>query len=125
MDFGPLTTPAAVFVVCSPLHSPHETSDLTPTKLIMFPIWRRKPKAREPVAAIVMQVMGNFIPEVLQSLMFGDVTSIGISRPGCSNSLAQGCKTNVFAIAVSAMQRMSHPVRSLCPPPDVALERIS
>ena len=30
-----------------------------------------------------------------------------------------------LAIAFSAMQTMSHPVRSLCPPPDVALECIS
>jgi hypothetical protein len=125
LDFGPLTTTSTSFWSCSPLHAPHQPSDLTPTKLIVFPIRRRKPKAREPVAAIVVQVMGDFIPEVFQRLMFSDVISVGISGLGGSNSFAQGCKTTVSAIAVSAMQRMSHPVRSLCPSPDVALECIS
>ena len=55
------------------------------------------------MAAIVVQVMGDFIPEVFQRLMFSDVISVGLSRLGGSNSFAQGCKTNVFAIAFSAM----------------------
>jgi hypothetical protein len=50
-------TPTSL-VACSPLHPPHQPSDLTPTKLIVFSIRREKPKAREPVAAIVMQVIG-------------------------------------------------------------------
>ena len=46
------------------------------SKLIMFPIWRRKPKARKPVAAIVVQVMGDFVPEVFQNPMFSNVFSV-------------------------------------------------
>jgi hypothetical protein len=30
----------------------------------------------------------------------------------------------VIAMVVTAMQTMSHPVSSLCPPPDIALECI-
>jgi hypothetical protein len=30
----------------------------------------------------------------------------------------------VFAVVGTTMQTMSHPVRSLCPPPDIALECI-
>jgi hypothetical protein len=115
----------ASLVTCSPLHTPHQPSDLTLTKLIVLPIGRRKPKAREPVAAIVMQVMGDFIPEVLKSLMFSYVISVCFSRLGGSNRFSQGCKSNVFAIAVASVQTMSHLVRHLCPSPDIALECIS
>ena len=54
LDFGPFTTPAAALVADSLLHAPHQPLDLTLTKLIVFPIWRRKPKARKPVASIVV-----------------------------------------------------------------------
>jgi hypothetical protein len=84
LDFGPFTTPATV-VADSPLHAPHQPSDLTLTKLIVFPIRRREPKASKPMAAIVMQVMGDFIPEVFQSPMFRDVISVRLSRLGGPN----------------------------------------
>ena len=45
LNLGPFTTSAAV-VADSLLHAPHQPSDLTPTKLIVFPIRRRKLKAR-------------------------------------------------------------------------------
>ena len=64
LNLGPVSTPPAAFVAKSLLHAPHQPYYLTPTQLIVFPIWRRKPKAMEPVAAIVVQVMGDFIPEV-------------------------------------------------------------
>ncbi len=60
LDFGPFTTTPASFVALSPLHAPHQSSDLTLTELIVFAIRRRKPKARKPVAAIVVQVMRKF-----------------------------------------------------------------
>jgi hypothetical protein len=75
----------------SPLHTPYQPSDLTLTKLIMFTIRRGKPKASKPVAAIVVQVMGNFVPEVFQSPMFSYVTSVCLIRLGGPNSFAQGC----------------------------------
>ena len=71
-----------------------------------------------------MQVMGNFIPEVFQNPMFRDVISVCLSRLGGPNSFAQGCKPIVIAVVVTTMQTMSDPVRSLCPPPDIALECI-
>ena len=123
LNLGPFTTPAAV-VADPPLHAPHQPSDLTPTQLIVFPIGRRKPKAREPVAAIVVQVMGDFIPEVFQRLMFSNVISICLGRLGSPYSFAQGCKSIMIATVVTSMQRMSHPVRLLRPPPDIALECI-
>ncbi len=48
LNLRPITTPAAA-VADSPLHVPHQTSDLTLTKLIVFPILRREPKASKPV----------------------------------------------------------------------------
>jgi hypothetical protein len=48
LNLRPITTPAAV-VADSPLHVPHQPSDLTLTKLIVFPILRREPKASKPV----------------------------------------------------------------------------
>ncbi len=106
----------------SPLHAPHQPSDLTLTELIVLPIRRRKPKAREPVASIVVQVMRNFIPEIFQNPMFNDVISVCLSRLGGPNRFAQGCKS--ITIVATTMQTMSHPVRSLCPPPNIALECI-
>ena len=75
LDLRPLLTPPAALAGCSPLHAPHQASNLTLTKLIMLPVRRRKPKAREPVAAIVVQVMGDFSPEVFQNLMLSDPSS--------------------------------------------------
>jgi hypothetical protein len=124
LNFGSFPTTPATFGACSPLHALHQPSDLTPTKLIVLPIRRRKPKARKPVAAIVVQVMGNFNPEVFQRPMFLDVIIICLSRLGSPNCFAQGCKTIVFAMVITTMQTMSYPVRSLCPPPDIALESI-
>jgi hypothetical protein len=97
---------------------------MTVTKLIMFPIRWRQAKPRKPVAAIVMQVMGDFIPEVFQDPMFHDVISVGLCGFGTPYSFAQGSISIVFAVVGTAMQRMRHPVRSLCPPPDIALESI-
>ena len=77
------------------------------------------------MAAIVVQVMGDFDPEVLQRAMFCDVICVCFSRLGGPNFFAQGCKPICFAILVPGMHTMSHPVRSLCPPPDIALEGIS
>ena len=97
---------------------------MTLAKLIVFPIRWRKPKVGKPVAAIVVQIMGNLIPEVFQRPMFLDVIIICLSRLGSPNCFAQGCKTIVFAMVITTMQTMSYPVRSLCPPPDIALESI-
>jgi hypothetical protein len=97
---------------------------MTVTKLIMFSIRWRKAEPRKPVAAIVMQVMGDFIPEVFQNPMFRDVISICLRGLGTPDSFAQGGISIVFAMVVTAMQTMRHPVRSLCPSPDIALESI-
>ncbi len=53
---------------CAPLHASHQLSDLTLTQLIVLPVRRREPQAREPVAAIVVQIMGTFVPEVFRTL---------------------------------------------------------
>ncbi len=57
--------------------------------------------------------------------MFSDVTSVCLIRLGGPNSFAQGCEPIVLAVVVTTVQTMNHPVRSLCPPPDIALECIS
>ena len=125
LNFGSFPTTPATFGACSPLHAPHQPLDLTPSKLIVFPIWRRQPKVRKPVAAIVVQVMGDFIPEKFQSPMFLNIITVCLSRLGGPDCFAQGCKPIVIAVVVTTMQTMSYPVRSLCPPPDIALEGVS
>ena len=72
----------------------------------MFPVWQRKPKASKPVAADT------------------DVISVRLRRLGGPNLFAQDRKTIVVIVGVTTMQRMSHPVSSLRPPPDIALECI-
>ena len=124
LNLRPITTTPASFLGKSLLHAPHQPSDLTPTQLIVFPIGRRKPKAREPVAAIVVQVMGDFNPEVFENLMFLDVIRVCLRRLGGPNVFTQGGKTIEVTMVVTTMQRMSHPVSSLRPPPDIALECI-
>ena len=127
LDFRPITTtPASLGAACSSLHTPHQPSDLTLAKLIVFPIRRWKAKASKPVPAIVVQVMGNFIPEVFQRPMFLDKSSVSesLSRPGGPYFFAEGRKPIVIAVVVTAMQTMSHSVRSLCPPPEIALQCI-
>ena len=74
------------------------------------------------MAAIVVKVMGDFIPEVFENLMFLDVISICLRRLGGPNFFTQGGKTIEFTMVVTTMQRMSHSARSLRPPPDIALE---
>ena len=124
LDFRPITTTSASVGACSSLHTPHQPSDLTLAKLIVFPIRRWKAKASKPVPAIVVQVMGNFIPEVFQRPMFLDVSSVLLSRLGGPYFFAEGRKPIVFAVVDTAMQTMCHSVRSLCPPPEIALQCI-
>jgi hypothetical protein len=68
--------------------------------------------------------MGDFYPEVFENPMFSDVISVRLRRLGGPNLFAQGSKPIVVTVVVTAMQRMSHPVSSLRPPPDIALECI-
>ena len=68
--------------------------------------------------------MGDFCPEIFQSPMLSDVIGVRLRRLGGPNWSAQGCKPIVIAVVVTTMQTMSYPVRSLCPPPDIALECI-
>ena len=98
LDFGPVTTTAAASVAHSLLHAPHQSSDMTVTELIVLSIRWREPKAREPVAAIVVQVMGNFFPEIFQRPMLCNVISVCLSGLGGPNSFAQGCKPIVVAM---------------------------
>ena len=124
LDFWPFTTPAAALVANSLLHAPHQPVDMTITELIVLSIRRREPKAREPVAAIVVQIMGDFFPEIFQRPMFCNVSSVRRSRLGGPDFFAQGCKPIVAAMIVTTMQTMCQPVWSLCPPPYIALECI-
>ena len=124
LDFWPFTTPAAASVAHSLLHAPHQPSDMTITELIVLSIRRREPKAREPVAAIVVQIMCDFFPEIFQRPMLCNVISVCLSGLGGPDFFAQGCKPIVVAMIVPTMQAMRHPVSGLCPPPDIALECI-
>ncbi len=61
LNLWPFATPPTAFVTLSLQHAPQQPSDLTLTKLIVLSIRQRKPKTNEPVAAVIVQVMGNFI----------------------------------------------------------------
>ena len=124
MDFWPFITPAAASVAHSLLHAPHQPVDMTITELIVLSIRRREPKARKPVAAIVVQIMGDFFPEIFQRPMFCNVSSVRRSRLGGPDFFAQGSKSIVLAMVVAAVQTVCQPVWSLCPPPYIALECI-
>ena len=76
------------------------------------------------MATIVMQVMGDFIPEVFQNPMFSDVIGVCFRRIRGPYFFAKGCKPILFAMVDTAMQTMSHPVSGLRPPPYIALECI-
>ncbi len=56
--------------------------------------------------------------------MLCDVGTVIISRIGGPNRFAQGGEATEIAMIITTMQGMSHPVRLLCPPPDIALECI-
>jgi hypothetical protein len=56
--------------------------------------------------------------------MLSDVGTVFISRIGGPNRFAQGGEALEIVMIITTMQGMSHPVRRLCPPPDIALECI-
>ena len=56
--------------------------------------------------------------------MLCDVGTVLICRIGGPNRFAQGSEAIEIGMIGTTMQRMSHPVRLLCPSPDIALERI-
>ncbi len=56
--------------------------------------------------------------------MLHDLGAVFIGRIGGPNRFAQGGEAIEIAMIITTMQGMSHPVRRLCPPPDIALERI-
>ena len=64
LNLWPFATSPTAFWTLSMQHAPHQPSDLTLTKLIVLSIRQRKPKTNEPVAAVIVQVMGNFVPKV-------------------------------------------------------------
>ncbi len=68
--------------------------------------------------------MGDFIPDVLKNPMFRNVISVRLCRLGGPYRFAQGGKPIVVTVVVTALKRMSHPVSSLRPPPNIALECI-
>jgi hypothetical protein len=50
----------------SPLLAPCQPPDVTLIKLIVSSVGRRQPKASKPVAAIVVQIAGQFLPKAFQ-----------------------------------------------------------
>ncbi len=61
-------------------------------------------------------------PKVLENWVLCDVGWVLICRIRGPKSFAQGSKAS--AVIFTTMQSMSHPVRHLSPPPDIALESI-
>ena len=70
LDPWPFTTSPAAFVAEFLLYTPRQPLDLMLIKLIMPPIRWRQSEARKPVAAIVVQVTGQFSPKVFENRVF-------------------------------------------------------
>ncbi len=68
LNLGPIEAPSAALRGRSLQHAPHQPPDLMLIKLIVPPIrWGQLEAARKPVAAKVMQVTGQFSPEVFEN----------------------------------------------------------
>ena len=126
LNLRPLATTPAALGTSTLLHAPHQQPNLTFGELIVPSVGYRQPEPSKPVrAAKVVQKVGQFGPKVLENRMFPDVGQVFIGRVGGPDRFAQGGEAIEIAMIITTMQRMSHPVRRLCPPPDIALERIS
>jgi hypothetical protein len=68
LNLRPFTAASTAFRARSLQHAPHQPSNLMLIKLIVPPIrWGQLEAARKPVAAKVMQVTGQFSPEVFEN----------------------------------------------------------
>ncbi len=110
------------------LHAPHKQQNLTFRKLIVPSIGYRQAQleSTKPVGtAKVVQEVGQFCSKILENRMFCDIGRVLFSRIRRPNRFAQGSEAIDIAMIITTMQTMSHPVRRLSPPPDIALEGIS
>ena len=122
LNLRPLATAPAALGTRTLLHAPYQPPNLTFGELIVPTIGYRQSEPSEPVrAAKVVQEVGQFGPKVLENRMLRDVGQVFISRIRGANRYAQGGKAIQFAMIITTMQRMSHLVRRLSPPPDIAL----
>ena len=64
VDLRSFTSSSAASCARSLLHSSEQPPNVTPIELIVFPVGNRKTQATKPVAAIVMQITGQFLPKV-------------------------------------------------------------
>ena len=126
LNLRPLATTPAALGTRALLHAPHQQPNLTFGELIVPSVGYRQPEPIKPAGtAEIVQEVGQFGPKVLENRMLRDVGRVFVSRFGGPYCFAQGCEAIEIAMIITTMQRMSHPVRGLCPPPDIALQRIS
>jgi hypothetical protein len=126
LNLRPLVTASATPKPHTLLHAPHQPPNLTFEELIVPAVGYRQPEPIKPVCtAKVVQKVGQFGLKVLENRMFHNVGCVFNCRIRGPNGFAQGCEAIGIAMIISTMQRMSHPVRCLSPPPDIALKFIS
>jgi hypothetical protein len=122
LDLRPLVTAPASLDTRTLLHAPHPPPILIRGELIVHSVGYRQPEPSKPVGtAKVVQEVGQFGPKVLENRMLRDVGAVFI---GGRNRFAQGGESIEIAMIITTMQGMSHPVKRLCPPSDIALECI-
>ena len=77
VDPCPFVPPSSTIVTSfNVLHAPHKPSDVTVFELVVFPVAWREPKATKPVTAKVVQIIGNFLAEIFEGLVFSYVRCI-------------------------------------------------
>jgi hypothetical protein len=81
LNLRPFYSPSTAMKTSSPaLQTPDWPLNMTLRKLIVLPVWYGKPNARKPLAAIVVQITGQFLPKVFQNLVLSYVVWIHFRR---------------------------------------------
>ena len=71
LDLWPFSASSAANIDSrSLLHSPHQPSDVTACELIVFSVGWREPKANKPATVKIVQIIGNFLAEIFEVLVF-------------------------------------------------------
>ena len=75
LDLSPLAPPPPTLMTISMLNAMHQPFDFARGQLIVPPIQWRQSK-REPVPAIVMQIIGHLLAKILQDFMLFSIGSV-------------------------------------------------
>ena len=119
LDLSPLAPPPPTLMTISMLNAMHQPFDFARGQLIVPPIRWRQSK-REPVPAIVMQIIGNLLAEILQDFMLFSIDTVDSLCFAGSNVLSNCCVSIIMLS--TTVKSVTQAARMLCPPPNAALE---